>query len=302
MEWIQRLRVRQLYVLLALHETCNLSQTAARLHITQPALSKWLRELETDLAVELFERHSKGLIPTRFCDTLVLHARVVLGELERTDETLRAMSDGSVGQIIVGSTPIGVSGLLPESISSFRKLHGGVCVTVHENSLEKLLPLLNEGRLDFVIARIEEKLDPSLACEVLYSESICLVASSRHPLARKKKVSWEQTRDFPWIVPPAQTPLRHELDLALAAAGEGRPRACVEASSTMLIVSLLQGNELLALMSGEVQRYFSQLGQLKVLPLHLARQATVGVLWRPGAPRTRAKDDFLACLKAATPS
>ena len=299
MDWIQRLRVRQLYVLVSLHETANLSLTAARLHMTQPALSKWLRELESDLGVELFERHSRGLVPTRFCDTLVEHARTVLGELERTGETLRAMSDGSVGQLVVGTTPIGTSGLLPACMGRFRRLRPGICVAVHENSLEKLLPLLKEGRLDCVVSRIEAPMDAAVAAEPLQEEGICVVASRRHPRARLRRIGWAQARTYPWVMPQANTPLRREFELALAAAGEPMPPVAVEASSVVLIASLLRDAELLAVMSDSVVQALSRLGGLKVLPLPLARQATVGVLRRAGAVPTPVQEDFLACLREA---
>ncbi|MEK7946767.1 LysR family transcriptional regulator [Pigmentiphaga sp. YJ18] len=299
MDWIQRLRVRQLYVLVSLHETANLSLTAARMHMTQPALSKWLRELETDLGVELFERHSRGLVPTRFCDTLVGHARTVLGELERTGETLRAMSDGSDGQLLVGTTPIGTSGLLPACLGNYRRLRPGICTVVHENSLEKLLPQLKEGRLDCIVSRIEAPVDPAVVAEPLQEEGICVVASRGHPLARLRKVTWAQARDYPWAMPQAGTPLRREMELALAAVGEPLPRAAIEASSVVLIASLLQDDEMLAVMSDAVVLALSRLERLKVLPLALGRRATVGVLRRAGTMPTPVLEDFLSCLRQA---
>lgn len=302
MDWLQRLRVRQLYVLVSLHETANLSLTAARMHMTQPALSKWLRELETDLGVELFERHSRGLVSTRFCDTLVEYARTVLGELERAGETLRAMSGGDVGQLVVGTTPIGPSGLLPECLGRYRRLRPGICVVVHENSLEKLLPLLKEGRLDCVVSRIEAPVDPAVVAEPLVEEGICVVAGRGHPLARLRKLGWEQARDYPWVIPQSGTPLRRELELAMAALGEPTPRAAIESSSVVLIASLLQDGEMLAVMSDSVARASSRLGGLKILPLRLGGKATVGVLRRAGTMPTPVQEDFLASLRKSVPS
>ena len=66
MEWTQRLRMRQLYLLVALYETRNISHTAKQMGVTQPGLSKWLSELEEDLNVKLFKRNSRGLTPTEF--------------------------------------------------------------------------------------------------------------------------------------------------------------------------------------------------------------------------------------------
>lgn len=300
MNWIQRLRIRQLYVLAALHETGNLSLTAERLHMTQPALSKWLRELESDLEVELFERHSKGLIPTQFCDMLVIHARAVMGELERSEETLAAVREGLSGQLIVGTSPTDTHGLLPSCIAEFRRMHPGICIAVHENSVDKLLPLLMEGRLDFVIGRIDAAPDPAIAWEALYDEPMTIVAGSHHPLANSPHPTWADTRHYPWIMPPKRAPLRRELELALAAEGEAPPKAAVETFSTLLITSLLQQGEMLAVMSRSMQRAFARSAGIVALPLPLQRRITIGVLRRRAAGRIPAYDDFLACVRSAT--
>ena len=94
--------MRQLYLLVALHETRNVSRTAAEMGVTQPGLSKWLRELEEDLNVKLFKRNSRGLTPTEFCSALVSHAKAIIGELDRTQATIRLMSIGAAGNLVVG--------------------------------------------------------------------------------------------------------------------------------------------------------------------------------------------------------
>ncbi|RAD65106.1 LysR family transcriptional regulator, partial [Burkholderia multivorans] len=71
MDWTYRLRLRHLQVLLSLASTGNLSQSAAALATTQPALSKWLKELEEDVGLPLFERHARGLRPTPYGDALI---------------------------------------------------------------------------------------------------------------------------------------------------------------------------------------------------------------------------------------
>ena len=105
MEWTQRLRMRQLYLLVALYESRNISHTAAQMGVTQPGLSKFLGDLEEDLNVKLFKRNSRGLTPTEFCTALVTHARAIIGELDRTQATISLMSIGASGNLVVGTTP-----------------------------------------------------------------------------------------------------------------------------------------------------------------------------------------------------
>ena len=121
MEWTQRLRMRQLYLLVALYENRNVSHTATQMGVTQPGLSKWLNELEEDLNVKLFQRNSRGLIPTEFCGALVTHARAIIGELNRAQATIRVMSIGASGNLVVGTTPTVATGILPRAARHFRK-------------------------------------------------------------------------------------------------------------------------------------------------------------------------------------
>src|SRR3546814_1875811 len=86
MDWTHRLRLRQLQVLLSLADTQNISHSAEQLHVTQPALSKWLKEFETDIGLPLFERHARGLRLTAYGKTLKTFALRLNGELDRSEE------------------------------------------------------------------------------------------------------------------------------------------------------------------------------------------------------------------------
>ena len=77
MDWTHRLRLRNLKMLLSLAQTRNISHSAAMLNTTQPGLSKWLKDLEDDIGLPLFERHARGLRPTPHGDVLIAHAQRV---------------------------------------------------------------------------------------------------------------------------------------------------------------------------------------------------------------------------------
>ncbi|KAK6032425.1 transcriptional regulator, LysR family [Ostertagia ostertagi] len=191
MEWTQRLRMRQLYLLVALYETRNVSHTATQMGVTQPGLSKWLSELEEDLNVKLFKRNSRGLTPTEFCTALVSHARAIIGELDRTQATIRLMSIGASGNLVVGTTPTVATGLVPKAAGYFRKRFPDAYLNIIENRLDALLPQLEEGRVDLVITRTDQaRLDAGVRCDILHPEQIRVVVGANHPLAKKRKVDW----------------------------------------------------------------------------------------------------------------
>ena len=281
MEWTQRLRMRQLYLLVALYESRNMSHTAANMGVTQPGLSKWLGELEEDLNVKLFKRNSRGLTPTEFCSALVVHARAVIGELDRTQATIRLMSIGASGNLVVGTTPTVATGLVPRAAGYFRKRFPDAYLNIVENRLDELLPQLQEGRVDLVITRTDQaRLDAGVRCDILYPEQIRVVVGMQHPLAKKRKVDWPDVLRYPWIIPPQVSPLRRELEHELALAGQPAPRYRVETGSTLVIVTMLQDSDLVAPMSARLMHYFQRLKQLVPLPLPYLRKGSVGVIRR----------------------
>lgn len=281
MEWTQRLRMRQLYLLVALYETRNVSHTAIQMGVTQPGLSKWLSELEEDLNVKLFKRNSRGLIPTEFCTALVSHARAIIGELDRTQATIRLMSIGASGNLVVGTTPTVATGLVPKAAGYFRKRFPDAYLNIIENRLDALLPQLEEGRVDLVITRTDQaRLDAGVRCDILHPEQIRVVVGTSHPLAKKRKVDWPDVLRYPWIIPPKVSPLRRELEHELALAGQPSPRYRVETGSTLVIVTMLQDGDLVAPMSARLMHYFQGLKQVVPLPLPYLREGSVGVIRR----------------------
>jgi DNA-binding transcriptional LysR family regulator len=300
MEWTQRLRMRQLYLLVALHETRNISHTAAQMGVTQPGLSKWLGELEEDLNVKLFKRNARGLTPTEFCNALVVHARAIIGELDRTQTTIRQMSIGATGNLVVGTTPTVATGLVPQAAGHFRKRFPDAYLNIIEARLDALLPQLQEGRVDLVITRTDQaRLDAGVRCDTLYPEQIRIVVGPRHPLAKKRKVDWADVLRFPWIIPPQVSPLRRELEHELALAGQPQPRYRVETGSTLVIVTMLQDGNLVAPMSARLMQYFQGLKQLVPLPLPYLREGSVGVIRRRDVTESPMLKAFMDGLRQA---
>ena len=300
MDWTRRLRIRQLTILIELHESRNLSKAATRMAMTQPALSKWLRELENDLAVPLFERHSRGLVPTAYCEVLVTRARLMLNELDRTAELMQAMADGKSGKIHLGSSPVAITRLVPDALNAFRQSFPKATVSVLDRPLEQLLPLLLDGRLDLIVSRLEDRsYGGEIAQEPLYTEVVAVVCGRHHPLAAKRKVDWKDLLAFPWVGPPVSTPLHRELEHELAFANQPAPHIAVEATSMVLVASLLERSDMLSLISRKPAEYFQAVGKVKILPVPVRRRNHISALWRKSRPLGELETGFLAALRDA---
>lgn len=301
MEWTQRLRMRQLYLLVALYETRNVSHTATQMGMTQPGLSKWLGELEEDLHVKLFKRNSRGLVPTEFCTALVQHARTIIGELDRTQATIRLLSTGVTGNLVIGTTPSVATSVVPRAAQWVSKRFPDALLRLVEDRVDALVPQLLEGRMDFVVTRTDQaRLESGLRCDVLYPEHIRIVVGANHPLAKKRKVDWADVLRHPWITPPKTSPIRRELEHELALAGQPTPRYRVESASTLVIVSMLQDGDLVGPMSGRLMDSFHQLKQVVPLPLPYLREGSVGVIRRRETTETPLHKAFMDGLRNAS--
>src|SRR5690606_6375467 len=139
--WMLRLKIRHLEVFRALVESGSQSATAARLHVTQPALSKWLRELEENAGCDLFKR-GRPLRLTVYGQVLLRYAERVLGDSLRTGQELDALRVGDSGHLRVGVLRTVAAMLVPAAITRYRKVAPGVRITIHEDTLDNLLPKL----------------------------------------------------------------------------------------------------------------------------------------------------------------
>src|ERR1700761_1821518 len=117
MDWTYRLRLRHLQVLLSLASTGNLSQSAAALNTTQPALSKWLKELEEDVGLPLFERHARGLRPMSYGEALIEHARRIEAHLDIARDDMQALRAGGSGLVSIGTSGVSAADTVPLAVA-----------------------------------------------------------------------------------------------------------------------------------------------------------------------------------------
>ncbi|KCV32430.1 LysR substrate-binding domain protein [Bordetella bronchiseptica SBL-F6116] len=298
--WIDRLRPRHLRLLIRLCETGNLTEVANEYGISQPALSKWLKDLEDDIGQRLFVREPRGVTPTACARELQAHARAIIGRLERARTAVDHIASGFAGHLSVGFSPVVGPVVLPESIRRFRAAYPDVLVSVIEASIDLLLPGLRNGDFDIVVGRLEEVAMPEdVRCETLYDEPVCLVAGRAHPLAGRRRVSWEDAQAYPWISPQQGTPLRMRLEMELALAGQPLPRHAVESTSVQTNVALLDRSDMIAPMSRRLAEHFQRQGVLRILPLTLGSGGPIGMLWRADGVHGTHTAHFIACLRQA---
>ncbi|WP_175811472.1 LysR family transcriptional regulator [Burkholderia contaminans] len=299
MDWTHRLRLRHLQVLLSLAGTGNLSQSAVALATTQPALSKWLKELEEDVGLPLFERHARGLRPTPYGEALIEHARRVEAQLDVARDDMAALREGGSGLVTIGTSGVAAADTVPLAVSQLLKRMPRAQVRLTESTMNQLMPQLARSELDIVVGRSgSTSVDPLLHAEALYVDPVVFVARPGHALAGATSVGWNDVLAYSWIVWPSGTPVHNALEAALSAAGRVRPPHCVESNSSILNLTLLNNTDLLGVASHRAAQRFEQLNAIRILPMRLESQGAVSMYWHPDSANRAAVAATIECLRA----
>lgn len=294
------LKARHLRLLVALDDFGNLKQVADISHVTVPAVSKALAELEKGLGLELFTRTAQGLRPTPYGECLVRHARTLLTDIHQARDELKALSSGSEGKIHVGVFPASTSVLLPQALALLKQRSPGTNVLVTEGTTATLTPELWQGTLDMIVGRLPARNAVNgFEEKELLEEPVMLMTGRHHPLTKKKKLKWSDLQAYPWVLPPSGSLLRDPLERTLEQHGLTLTNNYIETLSTHLARAYLQITDAIAVMAGGVA--VSDASQpLAVLPLSLPKlMRPAGVLWNRNRAMTPGASLMLACLDDA---
>ncbi|HEB3530115.1 TPA: LysR family transcriptional regulator [Burkholderia cenocepacia] len=303
MDWTEKLKLRNLRMLLTLAETGNMSQSAALLNTTQPGMSKWLKEIEDDIGVPLFERLARGLRPTPFGDTLIEHARRIEGQLDLAREELDAMRSGSSGLVVIGTSGAASAETVPLAVLELLRQMPKAQIRLVESTMDRLMSQLDRSELDIVVGRSAPELQhPRIHAESLYLEPIHLVARPRHPLFQLDAVDWSDVQAYRWIVWPRGTPIREAVDLALTRARYAVPLESVESNSTVLNLTLINNSDTIGFASHRTARRLEEMGALRIVPLPLSGFGSVSLYWNADWAGRPAVALMLKCLRGTAAS
>lgn len=178
------MELRLLAYVVAIAEEGSISGAARRLHLTQPTLSRQLRETEDRLGVVLFARQGRGLAPTPAGEVLVRRAVTLLAEAESTLRDVRLAAQGMSGHLTVTFAGSGINGPLGGALSRVRRELPRVELQLQEsfNDAEMSAGVL-DGRFDLAVQRLPMR-DARLSTQVWWQEPLTLFLPAGHPLAQ----------------------------------------------------------------------------------------------------------------------
>lgn len=247
------MELRHLRYFVAVAEEQNVTRAAARLHISQPPLSRQIRDLEEELGVALFERRPTSVRLTEAGGVFLSEARAVLRRADEAVQMVKAVAQGRRGEIQVGFAPSLTVELLPATLRRFQETNPGVRVRLHDLSTDEMLRGLRRGSLNLalMIQTSGRELD-GLTFEELRRHAVCVAAHPSHPLARARRVGLEEIAEERLIAYSAKEYPEYHAWLAGLFAPVGRPPVVAEEhdGSTSLIAAVEAGRGIALVQEG----------------------------------------------------
>lgn len=295
--------LRHLRAIVALADLKLVARVSEALGVTQPAVSKQIAELEKIVGVPVVTRDRNRLYLTPLGLRLAEHARLALGQLDRAAFDIEAMTSGVSGSVSVGVVSSVAPTLLPGTIALFKRSTPQANVSVTEGHFVELLPQLEAGTLDLLIARIWQPQElAGIDQMTLFSEPVVVVAGRNHPLAQTGTVTWADVASYPWILPPANSVARQAVDALFAANGLLPPNNTIASLSMALNLELLRVMPALGLMPQRLAQTQAARGEIITLSLNtrdLLSEARC--FWRKDRTAQNATLSlFLKCLQQTT--
>jgi DNA-binding transcriptional LysR family regulator len=232
------LTLRQIRAAVAVARTGSFGRAAAELHLSQPALTVQMRELEQALGLRLFDRGARGAEPTRSGEALVETFTRVLRELDSAVADAREEAAQRTGLVRLAVLPSIGATLLPAALARLRTRSPGIRVQLRDAVAGRIATLVRDGVAELGIAPAAEP-EPGLEARLLFEDSLVAVMPSDHALAAEPTVTLPALVDGPLVLPDPDSSVRTLFEEACAAQGLVAVPAC-EATYISTVLAMVR--------------------------------------------------------------
>ncbi len=179
--------LRRLSHVLALADTLHFARAAERVHLSQPAFSRSIQAIESDLGIRLFDRDVGDVRPTPAGEFVIARARRLLFDARCLQRDVDLYRDSQLGDTAFGIGPFPAATLLPPVLTELRRLHPGVALRVEESNWQQLLERLRAEDIEFFVADVRDLPDDAaLDIRPLGRQRGDLYVRAAHPLAGRQ--------------------------------------------------------------------------------------------------------------------
>ncbi len=298
---MSRLSMRHFQFVSMVAEQGNILGAARKLNLTQPAVSRAIRDIESVVGTALFRRKARGVTLTPAGELFVMRARAALSEMNRACLDIEDLARGQAGRLVIGSLPNGASGPLPRALVRARQERPSLRISVFEGLYHQMISSLRAGELDVVIGRLRQgPSDKSLTTQLLYRQRWVVLAGAGHPFAGRSNLRLADLHGEQWITPVPSAHIRAMIEGFFLREGLSLPENAIEMSALGICRSILLDSDAMMFLPRGTFRHDEQNGDLVELDVALDPFVEdVGLFWRKGHHRSPAEQFFLGLLEEA---
>ena len=275
-----RLRMRQIILMLAIHEHRTLHQAAEYMGLSQPAASKMLHELEDALGEPLFDRVGRGMQLNAAGHAVMSTFRSISSNMTALGRELNELRLGSAGKLLVGSIMGATPNCLSTALVRLKNVFPLLSIEVIIDTSDRLVDLLRDGKLDVVIGRMPEISETTIQDCLFHpigEEAISVVVSCEHPLlnqARVGNISFSSLLTYGWIVQPRGSPSREMIEQEAQSHHLPLPKGLIETTSVLIATSLIAHSDMLAVIPLSIAMHYEEHRLLRILPYAFSHTLT----------------------------
>ena len=280
-----RVKFRHLQTFVEVARQKSVMKAASLLHVSQPAVTKTIRELEEVLGVSVFERDGRGIKITRYGEAFLRHAGAALTALRQGLDSVSQERSGDGPPVRIGALPTVSTRIMPQAMANFLKEETGSRIKIVTGENAVLLEQLRVGDLDLVVGRLAAPEQMSgFSFEHLYSEQVVFAVRAGHPLLSTRNSVFNGLADYPVLMPTRGSIIRPFVERFLITNGiaslpnqietvsDSFGRAFVRASDAIWIIST-------GVVAGDIED-----GVLAALPIDTSEtKGPVGLTMRANA-------------------
>lgn len=251
----RRLKLPHLRLTLALANTGQISAAARALHMSQPAASRMLAEMERQLGAPVCVRGPRGVELSETGLALAERARRILTELSEAGRDVVEISAGKAGRAYLGAVTAPAIDLVVPALQRLKAVHPTIEAHVEVGTSDTLVPRLLEGHLDFVIGRVPGHLDiADFDVRPVQPEVVSLLVRGDHPLVRERDLPLAALTGCEWVMQPAGTPLRRAMEYSFASQELPMPRVSLISTSFLVLLAMIWRSDAIGPVAEEAAR------------------------------------------------
>lgn len=282
------MKLQTLQALVTVVEAGSIRAAAKELHVSQPALTLAIQQLEEELHAPLLIRTKQGVLPTPFGDAFLRHARLITAEARRAKDEIAQLRGRWEGTLSFATSPAVALGGLPRALRVFREKYPAIKVQARDGLYPGVAPALREGTLDFAITPVHlNQVEPDFIAEPLYMADIVIVARRGHALAQATSLRELQHAD--WIFTSAPRGPGAMIREMFETLELGEPRMGMVCESFLALPGIVAMSDMVATMPRSLYVSNSYREELTIVPVEEpVPSPTICVLRRHDLPLTPA--------------